>query len=251
MMSTASDFDMEPLVCSLHSLVDKNNEMQDELMQFHRDKSGLIPEIHDDAIPKDSVALNRYKNYHFTNSCDDDSYSCDGDSTAAESSSWTSSCSSSCMEVDRPRRVRFNVFVEHSHAPEQLDEEDCASLWYNSEDFRYFKKYSKKLASIAKASSYRTELSSILDVCAGATNQDVTHCSRIANTAVRGLEVVVASDVMSRDRANAIRGVLRAHSEGASADHLSETSKALTRSARLFARILGNGDAAIAKAISR
>ena len=257
MMTSSTDFDAEPLVCSLHSLVEKNDEMQEELLNFHREKSGFIPEDNDvtmeEAIPRDSVGLNRYKNYYNGNDDDDDESE---SSTAAESSSWASVSWNSGgslvdMETQKIRQVRFSLFVEYSPEPEPLSEETCTDLWYTNEDFRYFKKYSKKVATVAVGSSYGPELQSVLETCSSATNQDVTRCSRIANSAARGLEVMIASKEMSHARADVICGVLKAHKEGADAQDVCEISKALTRSARLFARILGNGDAAVAKAMAR
>ena len=257
---------MDPLMASLHELVDKNNEMQTELMQFHRQKSDFVPSCSDDdsdGIPKDSFALNRKTYKHLY-----EEEASDNESTAAESSSDASFSSLGSFpplqqEPQRLRRVRFAMETDHlsfrprmvvrySSSPEPISPEEHEMIWYNQEDYRYFRKYSRKLASVAAASRYSKELEEVLNVCEKATNQDVTHCSRIANTAVRGLEIAVSNNLTAKRKA-AIHGVLETQSMYRGKQDVESiiysTSRSFSRSARLMARILGNGDYAVARSL--
>lgn len=94
------------------------------------------------------------------------------------------------------RRVRF--FVDEDDQPitesrgvvGELTLKDRERMWYSSDDFKYFRRYSKKLATIAAKSNYGLEFAKVYETCGSTDVQDITHCSRIANTAARGLEVV-------------------------------------------------------------
>ena len=263
---------MDSLITPMHELVDKNTEMQTELPKLHQQKYSnhfiqLSIQSHDDeqrdAIPKDTFACNRKAYKHLYEEESSDSESTAGDNSSV--SSFSSSCSR-CNQRERPRRVRFametdryslrsGIAAEYSSSPGPITPEEHVQLWYKLEDYRHFRKYSRKLASVAAASRYRQELEEVLEVCEKATTQDVTHCSRIANTGVRGLEISVSENLTIKRRA-AIRGVLEAqrlyrenHAGEDLETNLYTTSRTLSRSARLMARILGNGDYAVARSL--
>mmetsp|Transcript_26891 Transcript_26891/g.74113 ORF Transcript_26891/g.74113 Transcript_26891/m.74113 type:complete len:306 (-) Transcript_26891:193-1110(-) len=282
------DCAMEPLInSSLHSLIEKNNELRAELQKcghVKTDNAKRSADELDNAIPKDSFGLHRYQKYihhhhHHHNPVedeDDDDDCCsscsDDEDDTTSNTSWAEDSASSVSSSWEPRRVRFSLSEEpdnldccynpsrkthcrryNSEMEEPLSEDDCAALWYNSQDFHYFRKYSKKLASLAAASQYGPQLDAVLEVCHNANgNQDVTHCSRIANSAARGLELVIAtaSDDIQEHRRRVILSTVQQQA-ACSPDELAQRSKALTRSSRLFARILGNGDAAVARAMNR
>jgi hypothetical protein len=171
----------------------------------------------------------------------------------------------SCFTRPCKKRVRF--FVNEKDQPitasregdvaEELTLQDRERLWYSSADFKYFRQYSKKLATIAAQSNYGLEFAKVYKICGSTTVQDLTHCSRIANSAARGLEVATL-EVLMKDRKAAIRGVLNAQAkipvdmpDDKREKIICATAKILSRQARLLARVLGNGDAAIARALCR
>jgi hypothetical protein len=161
------------------------------------------------------------------------------------------------------RQVRFFVdekdqpITESRGAVGELTLKDRERLWYSNADFKYFRRYSKKLATIAAQSNYGKEFAKVYKTCGSTEVHDLTHCSRIANSAARGLEVATL-EVLLKDRKAAIRGVLNAQAKipvdmpiDKRQKIICATAKILSRQARLLARVLGNGDAAIARALCR
>jgi hypothetical protein len=136
---------------------------------------------------------------------------------------------------------------------------DRETLWYSRVDFKYFRQYSKKLATIAAQSNYGLEFAKVYEMCGSTADvqQDLTHCSRIANSAARGLEMTTLA-VLMKDRKSAIRGVLKAQARipidmpvDKREKILCAAAKIYSRQARMLARVLGNGDAAVARALCR
>ena len=157
------------------------------------------------------------------------------------------------------KRVTFapinNGLVTEYPASTALIEDECEAMWYRSSDFKYFRKYGKKLATLAAASKYGTDLLKTCNACGDTTKNDASLAkySKIANSAARGLEILVAPQ-LNKDRRGAIRSVLKAQEKlndgGATTaereEMLSATSQILSRQTRIMARLLGSGDAHVA-----
>lgn len=146
------------------------------------------------------------------------------------------------------------IVTQQVASVEEITPEDCEILWYKSSEFKYFRKYCKKLATIAAASKYGKDFAKTYKACAKTESVDMEKYSKIANSAARGMEAMVSTQ-MVKDRKDAIRSVLKAQSKlpADMTDHeraiiLSATSRVLSRHARILARILGTGDANVAKA---
>jgi hypothetical protein len=137
----------------------------------------------------------------------------------------------------------------------ELTPEDRQILWYRGSEFKYFRKYCKKLATIAAASKYGKDFHKTYRACTRTDVKDLDKYSKIANSAARGLEVLVAP-VLMKDRKTAVRTILNAQAKFPEdmpmADQqtiLCATSRVLSRHSRLLAKLLATGDANVAMAI--
>jgi hypothetical protein len=137
----------------------------------------------------------------------------------------------------------------------ELTPEDRQILWYRGSEFKYFRKYCKKLATIAAASKYGKDFHKTYRACTRTDIKDLDKYSKIANSAARGLEVLVAP-VLMKDRKTAVRTILNAQAKFPEdmpmADQqtiLCATSRVLSRHSRLLAKLLATGDANVAMAI--
>lgn len=152
------------------------------------------------------------------------------------------------FQTDKDGKVQVTEYA----GLEELTAEECAAAWYRSSELKYFRKYGKKLATIAAASKYGKDFLKTCRACEKG-EKDLDKYSKIANSGARGLEVLVAPQLV-KDRKGAIRSVLKAQSksvaEGMSADQrvevLSATSRILSRQTKVLAGLLARGDANIA-----
>ena len=206
-----------------------------------------------------------------TTSGDSMSSSSNCGSSSSSSHDGTTTTTTTTTTRKQPRvafqRDRYGRTVVHEY-PSYLDEltiEDRDAIWYKKHEYRYWKKYGKKLASVASDSKYGKDLEKVCKACskAGATDVGtnatdvVDRYSKIANSTARGLEVMVAPHLL-RGRKGTIRSVLKAQDRLPSempyperAELLRATSCILSRSTKILARILGTGDANVADAYHR
>jgi hypothetical protein len=180
---------------------------------------------------------------------------------AVEGDSETEYCSDSSVETIS-KKVVFALDVEGNVLETccyprvtELTPEDRQILWYRGSEFKYFRKYCKKLATIAAASKYGKDFHKTYRACTRTDVKDLDKYSKIANSAARGLEVLVAP-VLMKDRKTAVRTILNAQAKFPEdmpmADQqtiLCATSRVLSRHSRLLAKLLATGDANVAMAI--
>ena len=182
----------------------------------------------------------------------------------AVADSDTTVCSLSESSASGGRRVVFKrdkygrtVITEHPAGLEELTPEDCEATWYKKSEYRYWKKYGKKLASVASDSKYGKDFEKTCKACSKTdihTKELLERYSKIANSAARGLEVLVAPHLV-KNRKGAVKSVLKAQSKLPTdmsyeerAELLRATSCILSQQTKMMARILGNGDANVANA---
>ena len=172
-------------------------------------------------------------------------------------------CSSAASSVAGCKRVSFKedaegkiVVVEYPGL-DVLTPEEKEITWYRSSDFKYFKKYGKKLATIAAASKYGADFQKTLKACSKSNFKDLEKYSKIANSAARGLELLCAPELV-KDRKGVVKSVLKAQSKmrdemsfDERAEILCATSRILSRQTRILSRLLATGDANVAQTIHK
>jgi len=192
---------------------------------------------------------------------------------AADSDATVCSLSDSCASIGNTntntssRRVAFKrdkygrtIVTEHPSSLEELTPEDCEATWYKKSEYKYWKKYGKKLASVASDSKYGKDFEKTCKACSKAedhTTDLVDRYSKIANSAARGLEILVAPHLV-KSRKGTIKSVLKTQeklpadmSYGERAELLRATSCILSQPTKAMARILGKGDANVARQCHR
>lgn len=167
---------------------------------------------------------------------------------------WDSSSTIDRRKVVFQTNEQGNIMVKEHAATEELTAEECAAAWYRASELKYFRKYGKKLATIAAASKYGKDFLKTCKACERG-EKDLDKYSKIANSGARGLEVLVVPQLV-KDRKATIRSVLKAQSKftekmalDQKADILCATSRILSRETTLLARLLAKGDANVAKAV--
>ena len=179
--------------------------------------------------------------------------------------SFTSRPDVDCEDENR-KRVSFkvdeqdNIVATEFPAPQIiLTHQEVNSLWWKPLEFKYFKRYSKKISQAAQNSTYLKDFKSFYEMCESLSikKKDIRFFARICNTPARGLEVPIFDPIMA-DRKLTIEGVLKAQSKvvngldrAQKVKVLAATSKYLSKHARAMAYALGQGDAAIARGIRR
>ena len=187
----------------------------------------------------------------------------DADETVCTQSTSETSSLSSVYTKSKRRRVRFHQneagqVIVTAHPPVTHDEEPVLRevVWYRTRDFKYFRKQGKQMATIAAASAYGKDLRKAAQACAKGKNSVNHHkYSKIANSSVRGLEIMVDTELM-RDRKSLIQSVLKAQAKLAAStkempyeqrqEILRATSVILSRKTRILAQVLAHGDAKVA-----
>lgn len=177
------------------------------------------------------------------------------DLTCGDDDATLCTLSSSSSTLGR-RRVAFHTDEEGKIATTEYDglalltAEEREKCWYRNSEFKYFRKYGKKLATIAAASKYGKDFEKTVSACARG-EKELDKYSKIANSSARGLEVLVLPQ-LQKDRKGTIRSVLLAQSkftDDMAADRRAEilcaTSFILSRQSKLMARVLAKGDANI------
>lgn len=176
----------------------------------------------------------------------------------------TTVCSLSESSASGGRQVVFRrdkygrmVVTEHTASIEELTPEDREATWYKKSEYKYWKKYGKKLAAVAADSKYGKDFEKTLKACwkTNAQKKDfLDRYSKIANSTARGLEVLLAPN-MVKDRKGTIKSVLKAQSKLPTdmpyeerAELLRATSCILSQQTKILARVLGTGDASVARA---
>lgn len=171
------------------------------------------------------------------------------------------SLQSNFSSVSSKKNVRFDVDSQNSILVDEVEpeivisDEEIEALWWGEKDYQYFRKYCHKVAEAAQKSRYFPEFHKLYEACAANETSKLSAMSRICNTGVRGLEVVIYP-ALTTDRRSSIIGVLKAQEKVLREENLSvnkrndviaATSRFLSRQARLLARVYGNGDARVAK----
>lgn len=184
----------------------------------------------------------------------------DSDTVTTCANSFTSSFRSD--RSDRPKQwkcVRFALdknddpLTEEFESSLTLTEKEKASMWWQPQEFKMFRRYCRKAAEIARTSNYPDEFTKAYDACSGKHIQDMAQFSHVSRVHVRGLEAVVFPALV-RARKLVVRGVVKTQEKLPEtmgpverAKVLSATSRCLSGRARLLARVFGVGDEEVAK----
>lgn len=154
--------------------------------------------------------------------------------------------------------MRFSLERNCCLEPEgPLRKTEKEEQWWGQSDFKLFRHYSKKEAASQDA-AFLKDFGMVYDACVkGEVKKCIRECLKVSSSPARGLESIVYPALM-RDRKLTIQGFLRAQTklpENMDGDKreqvLASTSRYLTRQARQLAKVLGSGDAAVARKVNK